>query len=472
ISFDAADPRGRALAQATGDALAHLLTDSGFTPRRVAAPPPDGKVREDFLISGSVDTSGDLVEVTVRLEESRQGTIIFSKRLSAAPAAAATLPDRIAAQVATNINWTGALMILDRRRPAPPRIAAELLKQMSIIVEDGDYFRSYEISRRIAPQAPQSGIAQLALAFNTGFVIGDLPRAQREEALVLGRAAAVRALELAPEFGDAYVPWCLLHSPIRRTACEARMREGLRADPDAPFVGAFLANFLHAVGRDDEALELARAALADDPYKPAKMTLLLRLLDATGQTAEADQLYRRTAHYWPDYPGLEWSRATGILERNDFAALAAFKRSLPDPDELQHRSGIAFAEVVAADDRAAARRLCPARQLPVGSGGQCMIALSAVGDLDGAFAIADTLYPDLRAASDREQDRRWLDRPRGAPESLLTGRSGAALRRDPRFLALADRIGLLPYWRSSRLPDFCRSHPEPICTQIRPRRGA
>lgn len=470
IGFDASDPRSRALALATSDSLAHLLRDSGFTPQRLTARPAGGKAPADLMIDGSIraGTTGPVADI--RVEETRHGTIIFSRRVEAAWTESAALPDRVAAKIATNLNWAGALMILDRRRPADPQIVAELLKQVSMIVEDGDYFRAYQISRRLAPRAPDSAIAQLGLAFNTGFILGELPRAQQESALMLGRAAALRARALAPEFGDAYIPWCLLHSPVRKIECETRMRDGLRADPDAPFVGAFLAKFLHDVGRNEEAVSYARQALADDPYKPAKMTLLLRLLDATGEVSEADELYRRIYHYWPDYPGLEWSRATGILERNDFAALAAFKRSLPDPNQPRHRSAIAFADVIAADDRAAARRLCPAIQFPAGSGGQCMIALSSIGDLDGAFAIANTLYPELRAVSDRDTDRRWLDWPLGAPESFLTGPSGAALRRDPRFLLLADRVGLLTYWRSGRLPDFCRGRPEPVCAQLQPQR--
>jgi hypothetical protein len=96
-----------------------------------------------------------------------------------------------------------------------------------------------------------------------------------------------------------------------------------------------------------------------------------------------------------------------------------------------------------------------------------MIALSNMGDFDRAYRIADTLYPDLRAASDRDEDRRWLEYPLGASESLLTGSSGTAMRSDPRFFRLAARIGLLDYWRSGQLPDFCRTQKDPVCARLR-----
>jgi hypothetical protein len=31
---------------------------------------------------------------------------------------------------------------------------------------------------------------------------------------------------------------------------------------------------------------------------------------------------------------------------------------------------------------------------------------------------------------------------------------------------LADRVGLLDYWRSGRLPDFCTKAHEPVCARI------
>jgi hypothetical protein len=40
------------------------------------------------------------------------------------------------------------------------------------------------------------------------------------------------------------------------------------------------------------------------------------------------------------------------------------------------------------------------------------------------------------------------------------------MRRDPRYIALVERIGLLAYWRSGRSPDFCRKSPEPVCAQL------
>jgi hypothetical protein len=53
---------------------------------------------------------------------------------------------------------------------------------------------------------------------------------------------------------------------------------------------------------------------------------------------------------------------------------------------------------------------------------------------------------------------------------FLTAGAAQPLRRDSRYLALAERVGLLEYWRSGRLPDFCTDpKPEPVCAAIRKR---
>jgi hypothetical protein len=96
-----------------------------------------------------------------------------------------------------------------------------------------------------------------------------------------------------------------------------------------------------------------------------------------------------------------------------------------------------------------------------------MIAFAAVGDLDGAYAVADKLYPRRVGRTPAETERIWLDDPDGAgPGQFITSPGAAPMRRDPRYLQLAERTGLLAYWRGGRIPDFCRKQPEAICSQL------
>jgi hypothetical protein len=99
-------------------------------------------------------------------------------------------------------------------------------------------------------------------------------------------------------------------------------------------------------------------------------------------------------------------------------------------------------------------------------GVMCILALAQLGDFESAFALAARIYPSRRGRTSAEEERIWLDNPGPNSVAFLTAPVAAPLRRDARYLALAERVGLLDYWRSGRPPDFCRTNPEPICPKL------
>lgn len=459
------DAATRELALATRDSLSHTLSEGGFPVSLVAEVRGNGRPAADLLVSGNVQRHGGSAQATIRIEEAAQRVIIYSHQFEAVGDDVKLLPERIGAQVAAALSWTGPLMALDRRNPSNPATTAELLRQMTLIVEGGDLLRAYEITRRIAPRAPQSAIAQLSLAFNTAFSIGQLPRNQRADAVAAARRASERAKALAPDFGDVHIPWCLLHSPVRMAECEDRLRAGMRRDGDASFVTFFLSAHLTSVGRSSEALELARLSLANDRYKLWKIARVLETLEVQGRSSEAEQLFRQGNRWWPNHEGLIWNRWEGMLARGDFEAIERLENSFGQdvlPQEDRTRPDLLAA--IRTGKTAAAKKFCAEK--PVAAPLTCMFGLARLGDLDAAFAIADGAYPRLRGRTPAEEERLWLDNPETAPLGLLSSPVAAPLRRDPRFLAIAERVGLLDYWRRGRLPDFCKGHPEPVCARL------
>jgi hypothetical protein len=324
----------------------------------------------------------------------------------------------------------------------------------------------YETARRLAAEAPNSPLAQNSFAFDTAFALDEIPREQRAEAVAAARRATDRTVELAPEYSGAYIPWCLLHSEQRRLQCEDRLRAGMRADPDDSFADWFLSRLLNNVGRNREAAELASVSLAHDPYMPYKIGHALRMLEVTGRTAEAADLYARTSRWWPQSDILYWNRQTGMLDRGDFQAVEQFERDANVPLHPQQRLA-ALGAAVKSRSVAAVRTACAKVGADDPNETPCMLAFGLVGDLDSAFHIADRLYPSRRGRTLADEDRIWLDDPDSAGVAALTGPAAAPLRSDPRFLATAERVGLLEYWRSGRLPDFCRDKPEPICSKLK-----
>ena len=453
------------LAAATHASLSSALAQGGYAVTLVEGRPAER--RPDLLVSGEVHHSGNSAEAFVQVEDTRHRVIVYAQRFEADEKSADSLPDQIGASVAANLFSATTLLKLDRRYPSDPAVTGELLNAASISVDGHDPLKAYEVARRLAPRSPNSAIAQFMLASEVGNTFGDLPREQREQAVLAGRAAADRLLVLAPQFGDAYSLWCGLHSAIYLIQCEDHMRRGMAIDPDAPSVSSDLAALLNSVGRVDEALELDQVESAKDPFNPIKLGRMIRLLEEQGDTKNADRIFRQAIKWWPDFLWIYWSRVVGIEARGDYGELERFEKDV-DGDRLPLNQPTA-AKVVAAvraNDRAALTGACAADHLRWTTQSLCMTALADAGELDQAFAIANVLFPPLRGRNAADEERIWLDQPSAFSIAVLSSPAAASLRRDPRFLSLVDGFGLLDYWRSGRLPDFCRVKHEPECARI------
>jgi len=458
----------RELATAAHDSIAHTLSQTQFHVTLMDGAPREADSAADFVISGDISNSGGTVIAMVRMEETAHRTIVYSQRFEVDRDKWTKLIDQIGGQVAGSIGWTVPLLMLDREHRLDPAITSQLFRKTDSLAVDN--LSTYEAGRRLAESAPDSPLAQLQFAVGAAFALPDLPRDQRPGVVATARRAGEKAHALAPTFGEPFITWCVLHSPARVRGCEDHLRAGMRADPDSPFVDWYLANKLMDGGRFADALDLAKQSLAHDQFQPEKISLMLRMLDAAGDSANADEYYRQIIRWWPDYRNIMWSRASGMIDRGDYAAIERYERQVGPNDRPLYYEPLAPAAAAARTrSLAAARKACPLPGTTSLKTIFCINVLATVGDLDGAFAIADRLYP-TRGRTPAEQERIWLDQPFMHGTEFLTGPGATALRHDPRYLALAERTGLLAYWRSGRLPDFCRgAQPEPVCSPLRPR---
>lgn len=460
FTASSSDADVRKLAATTHEAVANTLSQGAYAISAIDALPQGARPPADFLISGQVTGTAGKFVATVRMVEAAHHVVVFSHQFEAQGDKVDDLPELIGAQVASQLSWTAPLLAIEMRHPSDPTITTSLLQASSAGL-GGDALHDYEISRPLAAKDPNSPLAQTNLAFNAAFALDELSPGERSEAVAVARAASDRAVSLAPEFGDNYAPWCMLHSEQRIIECENRLRAGMRVDPDSPFANWFLVHLvLNPVGRNAEALELAQASLAHDPYMPNKIGLVLRMLEVNGRTEAADELYRQSRHWWPNDVAIDWFRATGIAERGDFEAL---KRFVDNEDSRKKPNAVLAA--ITRQSLPAVRAACSAAK---GFDAIiCMLAFSRFGDLDAAFIDADKLYPSRRGKNPADEDRIWLDHPDLTPLFFLTGPGAITMRRDPRYVALAERVGLIDYWRSGRLPDFCQSpEPEPLCSRL------
>ena len=467
------DASFQSLSVSVRNALLHMLSDSSL-PARSMNDLTSARWSADFILATDLRREGQGVIATLQLVEAREGSVLFSKVFRTTLSSAEALPDQIGAYAAANLTWAGTLRILDGRQPADPRLTTELLKQLFLTVEGGDMLRAYEMSEQIAAGARNSTMAQLGLAHNTGLVFASLPSEERPQALVRARRAAQRAKQLSPDFGDVYTLMCLLNPLGWQARCEDDLREGLRADPQAPYAAAYLRRWLSEVGRNREALRYARMSLANDPYKPGKLAGLIGRLEALNQQAEAATVFRSAIRWWPHNGVFYVERLNGMAQRGDLPAIARFaERSPSDMFPVDREAAVRLVNSVETRRRQEARAICAdAAPQAAALGTLCLVALTQLGDLDDAFRLARALYPPRVAATNELEERIWLKDPAVVPTAFLSSPALARLRRDPRFLPLATSLGLTRYWRRGRLPDFCRTGIEAVCEDILPRAQA
>jgi DNA-binding winged helix-turn-helix (wHTH) protein len=445
------------------DSVVRMLSESGLTVEVPSSSRSAETDNPDLVVSGVLSADAHGAVATVRLEDPRRHAILLLHRLDAATADATTLPERIGANLASALSWTGPLILLDQQHPSDPAFVAQLLDMNSN--PNRDLLAGFEFARRNAPNAPDSAIAQLTFALDAGFTLVDVPREQRAGVVAAGLQAAHRARQLAPEFGDTYIADCVLHSPTLIRTCEDLLRSGLVKDTEAPFLSLFLGNLMNNAGRTKDAASLASASLAEDRYVPLKMGLVI-LLDEAFAKPESGQRYEQATRLWPNYSAFFWRRAEGLLQRGDFNALDKFEREVGKNNFPRDYNPVAAVnKALNARSPSALAAACPRTSQGI-QAIQCMIASSAMGNLNDAFLFAATLYPRLHGRTPLESDAIWLDQPFQQDTFYLTSPATIAMRRDPRFLPLVDRVGLLDYWRSGRLPDFCTQAHEAVCSRI------
>lgn len=460
-----ADGQLRDIAAQTTDSLSHTLPQSGVPVRLLAGSPKNDRQAGKFVISGEVSRNADKLLATVRMEEVASGVTVFTRRFEASGDRIGDFPERIGAQIAGTIAWAAPLIELEMRHPSDPSVTADLLRQLDFL---GDPLQGYQAAQRAAARDPNSPFAQIALAFDTAFNLGQLPPQDRAQAVAAARRAAARAVKLAPEFGDAFSVSCYLQSEALLLDCEDRLRLGRRIDPDSPFVDAFLSALLRTVGRFNEARELAQLSYARDPYVPTKIGWMLRSLEFNGQNADAEALNQQGARWWPEFRSNYFeNRMLPLLERGDWQAIRRLEQSTPpDGRPSGYKDSAALEAALKSKSAVAAKNACPESD-DYWLNLRCVIALASLGDLNSAFSLASKLYPNRVGRSPAEIESIWLNNPDpSAPLELMTSPGAAPLRRDPRYLALAERTGLLAYWRSRQPPDFCRDKPEPVCPHL------
>ncbi len=401
--------------------------------------PSDDETDLIFEVSGS--SSGDATEADIVLLSARDRSVLWSKEFSQPRDKLADLEQQLAFTTGRVLDC--ALEGRSAKGRQLPEDAFRLYLNGCAILADAyrvDPKRVIPIFSQVVEQAPKfaSGWGKLILAeaqfVNVEIIFFD----RRPRIPVEQHIAAARKLD--PDLPEAYVAEYLTR-PI--SAFDERLRLIERASarhPDNPDILAIRAEFFLTVGRLNEAVEAARRAFELDPLTPGMGNNLIQTLAYSGRTEMAAEELKRAEQRWPGTLTLRDARFRFHLRYGDPREALRIVRSEGINPEFEEFLVARIDPTPANIERAVAaiRR----RQSS---------SSKAINDLAQAlaqFGREDEAYELIMGWRRTDQA--------GAMSGMLFRPTMRNFRDHPRFMRVADHLGLLAHWRSSgKWPDFC-----------------
>lgn len=385
------------------------------------------------LLEGSVRRSGGVVRVSAELIDTADGSTQWSERYDRPYQDLFALQDEITQAVAVALKaklLPGEHAAAQSDRPPGGSLEAYnamLQGRFHYLRSSGtDARAAIEYLTRATELDPRYALAWSWLARAQTFLGQGSEGLAAQDAYAKARAAADRALALAPELAAAHLArgYLLQIVDFDWRSAEAEFRRALALAPndgDAKFnLGLQLASF----GEPQQAIELTRQALATDPlrgtYYAALAFYLLasdRIDDAEGAIGKAIELEPAAAYFHTILTFIEVQRG------NAQAALVAAQQEVPGPWQ---DNALAVARQIGTNRSAADA------------------ALRTLMEKDAGFPYSIAEVYALR--NDARATFEWLDRAWSSHDAgiaiMLYDPLILRYKGDPRFAAFCRKVGL------------------------------
>ncbi|MES2327225.1 MAG: winged helix-turn-helix domain-containing protein [Pseudomonadota bacterium] len=443
----------RALVRSIPDEIVNQLGDSQV--EAVSGGQKDGRITggsgSALLVTGILRDDGLDTSVDVRIEDGSTSAALWSNHFERASVQASDLPLEIAARVTDVVNTIN--FARGSNPPLTDRSALSALVQTTDMIRDGDrdaWAQMLDHAQGIVARYPDFAFGHDVLAYAFLVAAENIDVADRARAMTdAGRREANLTLKLDPQDAGAYAMLAGLEPPYDYRAQEAILLRGVK---DARHPKGALGGLLSAearlqenVGRFRESLSLRLTAHAKDPWGAPKTAQLAQNYANLGNLAAARDLIEKGIQLWPNHSGMRAKRQfiAGFYESpSEALKILNSLDSLPSPDE-SNAIWRTFVEAKAAHSEwvtaaAISKIREDADQAKVSPEVEIMM-LANLGATQQAFQIANSTV-------DHQQLEAWF---------LFTPVT-RNMRQNPEFIHLADRMGLIKYWRETgKRPDFC-----------------
>jgi TolB-like protein len=409
----------------------------------------------ETVLEGSVRQAGEQVRITAQLIDAKSGFHLWSETYDRRLEDIFQVQDEIAAAIVDKLRielapQDQALAVRDKA-PTQNVEAYEMYLQARAVWKkrgEDNLRRAVDLYQRALGLDP--GFARAHAALASAYVV--LPGYTREpgdeaQFLPLAETSARQALSIDPNIGEAHAVLAQINAERGDLLdAESGFFFAISLEPNEATPHHWYSILLGKVGRLDAALAQARRAYELDPSSPI---LAANLANAYLVRNDNDQALRYA----------QLSDELGLSKGNHGVyAIVAMRKGRWDearkmllaekelPPELRREVGPFVDAVADPAKRPAVVASMRALDPKVATQEQLLMPYMQMQQTDLVFQIIDQALAHDRLAWVKAFDLAHAWDP-----------SQTAFRRDPRFAQLAERVGLVDYWKQYGFPDGCRA---------------
>ncbi len=400
------------------------------------------------LLDGSVRRGGARVRITTALIDCTNQTTLWSGRFEHDLGDAFAVQDEIAVAVADGLNLVFA---------APPALAKidpaahdHYLRARNLAAMPSHVDECLSHLMQAVAREPDFGAAWSSLAMARAVKARWMtPPEQFETARDETMLAAARAMTLDPDAGLPLGALSLIEPDGFFAAREALLERALSLAPANPEILKQATDFASSVGRMEDSYHYANRAAEVDPLNPLIAGARVQaLLDIGRSPEEGFAAYEKLQLRWPE---LDWLIAMPMLVAASLGNREQTEKllALPPGDSREYKMARHTATLLMGPRDVLTAHVRSSVEKQLSKAGQVEIRTLMFMHSNG---MADEAFDAWRYSN---YDYRKGHRP---DHMLLTGMifgiTNTAMRRDPRFLDICERLGICAYWvTTNRWPD-------------------
>jgi DNA-binding SARP family transcriptional activator/TolB-like protein len=439
LAVPAGDEQAQAISAGLRSSLVQKLAGTE-TPAQVVDAGAKSNGTPALIVRGNSLTDHGRLRANIELVAGSSGQVLWATAVDRSASELDSFEEQLSLQIAHELHCAYS----DGRAPYFARdleFARLSLSHCETIGHDID--ESLRFDAEITRRAPGFARGWAEYAMDTALATSDLPPALQPANARRADTLAHHAIALDPKQGLAYAALVDNLGPSSWSERQQIETNGLMADPRSPELHFRVADNMASIGRLDDSLREAQSAYQFDHFLPGKVLLLAASDILVGDTDDASDALANGRKYWPGHPWFDYlALRLGIAGSRPADALKLLTTHAIRVDPTRAHVLEAFLRWRIAPtgyNNAAAAAAMESAARGNGATGEEVRLLAALNRVDAAYRVAEHLQPN--AAGDSSE---WF------------GPDLARLRSDPRFMALAARLGVAQvWWHTGLWPDFC-----------------